>query len=94
VASARYARIRFPGWLRYLHFHEIKRWVGLPTASLIAFVIGLGCVAGSLVVGFITAKTFVDWQAIQYYRLEWLAAATAAFVAGILLKRGSRRDAE
>ncbi len=87
------SRIKLPGWLRYLHFHEIKRWVGLPAASLIAFVIGLGCVAGALVVGLISAKTFVDWQAIQYYRLEWLAAATAAFVAGILLKR-SRRDIE
>ncbi len=68
--------------------------MGLPAASLIAFVIGLGCVAGALVVGLITAKTFVDWQAIQYYRLEWLAAATAAFVAGILLKKASRRDSE
>jgi hypothetical protein len=93
-AYAAYGRIKFPGWLRYLHFHEIKRWVGLPTASLIAFVIGLGCVAGAIVVGLITAKTFVDWQAIQYYRIEWLAAATAAFVAGILLKGRSRRGAE
>ena len=88
------SKIKLPDWLRYLHFHEIKRWVGLPAASLIAFVIGLGCVAGALVVGLITAKTFVDWQAIQYYRLEWLAAATAAFVAGILLKKASRRDSE
>jgi hypothetical protein len=99
AASARFdglagSKIKLPGWLRYLHFHEIKRWVGLPTASLLAFVIGLGCVAGALVVGLITAKTFVDWQAIQYYRLEWLAAATAAFVAGILLKKSSRRDIE
>lgn len=88
------AQIELPGWLHYLHFHEIKRWTGLPTASLIAFVLGMSCVAGALLVGFLTAKTFVDWQAIQFYRAEWLLAATAAFVAGILLKRPSKPDGE
>jgi hypothetical protein len=86
--------IELPGWLHYLHFHEIKKWVGLPSASLIAFVIGMSCVAGALLVGLLTAKTFVDWQAIQFYRAEWLLAATAAFVAGILLKRPSKSDGE
>jgi len=82
-------KIKFPSWLRYLHFHEIQGWVGLSTGSLIAFVIGLGCVAGALLAGLLTAKTLVDWQAIQFYRAEWLLAATAAFVAGILLKKSS-----
>ena len=82
-------RVQFPVWLRHLHFHEIKRNVGLSTPSLIAFLIGLGCVLGALLVGLLTAKTLVEWQAIQYYRAEWLLAATAAFVAGILLN--SRR---
>jgi len=81
--------IKLPAWLRYLHFHEIKLWVGLPTASLIAFLIGLGCVAGALLVGLLTAKTLVDWQAIQFYRAEWLLAAIASFVAAILLKKPS-----
>ena len=85
-------RVTFPAWLRYLHFHEIKSWVGLSTASLIAFVIGIGCIAGALMVGLLTARTFVDWQAIQFYRAEWLLAATACFVAGILLKKPSNRD--
>jgi len=83
-------RINFPAWLHYLHFHEIKRWVGLPTASLIAFIIGLGCVAGALTAGLMTAKTLVDWEAVQFYRAEWLLAATACFVAGILLKKTDR----
>ena len=85
-------RIQFPAWLHYLHFHEIKRWIGLSTASLIAFILGLGCIAGALLVGLLTAKTFVDWQAIQFYRGEWLLAATAAFVAGILLKAPSKPE--
>jgi hypothetical protein len=87
-------QIKFPAWLRYLHFHEIKSRVGLSTASLIAFLIGIGCVAGALLVGLLTAKTYVDWQAIQFYRAEWLLAATASFVAGILLKKPSSADRE
>ncbi len=86
------ARVDFASWLQNLHFHEIQRRVGLSTASFIAFLIGVGCVAGALLVGLLTAKTYVDWQAIQFYRAEWLLAATAAFVAGILLKKSSRRD--
>ena len=50
VAEFSWSKIPFPSWLRYLHFHEIKSWTGLSTASLIAFVIGIGmhcrCVAG------------------------------------------------
>ncbi len=94
IAGFSWSKIKFPSWLRYLHFHEIKSWVGLSTPSLIAFVIGVGCVAGALLVGLLTAKTFVDWQAIQFYRAEWLLAATAAFVAGILLKKPSRGDGD
>jgi len=86
-------RIEFPSWLHNLHFHEIKRRLGLPTAALIAFLLGMGCVAGALLVGLFTAKTLVEWQAIQFYRAEWLLAATAAFVAGILLK-GRRSNSE
>jgi hypothetical protein len=76
-----------PAWLHYLSFQEIKNQVGLSTGSFVAFLIGVGCIAGALLVGFLTAKTLVDWQAIQFYRTEWLLAATASFVAGILLKK-------
>jgi hypothetical protein len=80
-------RLALPPWLRYLHFHEIKRWIGLPTASLIAFFLGLGCVLGALGVSlFYKATTLPEFEAIQMWRMEWLLAATAAFVAGILLK--------
>jgi hypothetical protein len=94
LAGRAWTNIRLPAWLRYLHFHEIQSRVGLPTASLIAFVLGIACIAGALLVGLLTAKTLVDWQAIQFYRAEWLLAAIASFVAGILLKRPSSPDAE
>jgi hypothetical protein len=77
-----------PGWLHYLHFHEIKRWIGLPTASFVAFMVGLGCVAGAIGVGLVyKASNMAEFQAMQLWRIEWLLAATASFVAGILLKR-------
>jgi hypothetical protein len=77
-------------WLRYLHFHEIKRWIGLPTAAFVAFMIGVGCVAGAIGVGlFYKASNLSEFQAVQLWRIEWLLAATAAFVAGILLRRPS-----
>lgn len=92
IAEA-WREIRFPGWLRYLHFHEIKSWVGLPTASLLAFIVGLGCVAGAIGVSlFYKASNLAEFQAIQLWRIEWLLAATASFVAGILLKKTSARD--
>ena len=85
--------IPFPAWMHYLHFHEIKRWVGLPTAALIAFMIGLGCVAGALGVSlFFKASNLAEFQAIQMWRIEWLLAATASFVAAILLKNPSNTD--
>jgi|SRR5579864_201310 len=90
VAGVPWNTVRFPSWMRHLHFHEIKSRLGLPTASLIAFVIGLSCVAGALLAGLYSVKTWNDFQAIQYYRAEWLLAATASFVAGILLKKPSQ----
>jgi len=87
-----WGKIKVPSWLHrdwlsYLRVREIKRWLDLPTASLIAFLIGLGCIVAALLAGLLTAKTLVDWQAIQFYRVEWLLAATASFVAGILLRK-------
>ncbi len=90
-ARSTWHKISFPGWMRYLHFHEIQRWVGLPTASFVAFMIGLGCVAGAIGVSlFYKASNLAEFQAIQMWRIEWLLAAAASFVAGILLKKPSR----
>jgi hypothetical protein len=93
LAKGYVRKISLPHWLGYLHFHEIKRRVGLPTGSLIAFIVGLGCVAGAVGVSlFYRASNLGEFQAIQMWRMEWLLAATASFVAGILLKNPSGRD--
>jgi hypothetical protein len=57
-------------------------------ASLIAFFAGLGCLLAAVAVGAIySVQTLADFQAIQSWRVQWLLAALAAFVAGILLKQ-------
>ena len=95
LLPAYWRRFSFPDWLQHLHFHEIKRWVGLPTAPLIAFIIGLGCVAGAVGVSlFYKASNLAEFEAIQMWRIEWLLAATASFVAGILLKQPSNSNHE
>jgi hypothetical protein len=76
------------GFLKVLEFHRVKDWLGLPTASLIAFLAGLGCALAAIAVGLIySVQNLADFQAIQLWRIEWLLAAVAAFVAAILLKR-------
>jgi hypothetical protein len=62
--------------------------LGLRTPSLVAFLVGMFCLAGALVVGILfTARTALDWQAIQLWRIEWLLGAVASFTVGVLLKR-------
>jgi len=58
------------------------------TAPLIALVLGCACIVAAIVTGYVfTATTPLDWQAIQIWRIEWLLAAIAILLAGILLKK-------
>ncbi len=60
----------------------------LPLTSLLCFVLGIACLAGAGLMGVIyKTDTLVDWQAVQTWRIEWLLAASAAMLAGILLKK-------
>ena len=75
-------------FLKALEFHRVKEWFGLPTASLVAFLIGVGCVLAALAVGIIySVENLADFQAIQLWRIQWLLAAIAAFVVAVLLRR-------
>jgi len=83
--------------VRQLRFHHLEQGIvsvrqelALPTAPLVAFLIGLACVVGAVGVGLVfTVQTTLDWQAVQLWRIEWLLGATAAFLAGILLKKST-----
>ena len=76
-------------WTHYLEFHNLKRAMGLSTASLIAFFAGMVCVVmAGVAVGMIySVQTFNDFHALQLYRMQWLLGAIAAFAAGLLLKK-------
>lgn len=78
-------------WVRslsLLQLGSIAEQLELSIGALVAFVLGMICVLGAITVGVVySARTPLDWQAIQLWRIEWLLAAVAAFVAGCLLKR-------
>jgi hypothetical protein len=75
-------------FLHVLEFQNVKEWLGLPLASLIAFFAGLGCLMAALAVGVIySVQNLADFQAIQSWRTQWLLAGLVSFVAGILLKQ-------
>ena len=69
-------------------FAWVGERLGLTTPALIAFLVGALCVVGAVAVSvFFSVRTALDWQAIQLWRIEWLLAAVAAFMAGCVLKK-------
>lgn len=77
--------VEIPGWSELI---ALGSRLGLSTPSLIAFVVGAFCLVGAIAVGVLfTARTALDWQAIQLWRIEWLLGAIAGFVAGALFKK-------
>ena len=80
------------GWTRHLEVQNIKANLGLSTVSFAAFLVGVACMLAALMVGMIyNVQNFGDFQAVQFWRMQWLLGAVAAFVAGILLKRDSKQ---
>jgi hypothetical protein len=73
--------------LSLLQLGSLAQHLGLSTGALVAFLLGIFCLLGAIAVGVVySVRTTVDWQAIQLWRIEWLLAAVAAFLAGCLLK--------
>jgi ribosomal protein L37E len=60
----------------------------LSISAILLFVLGVLCIVGAAAIGAIfKADTMSAWEAIQAWRIEWLLAASASFLAGILLKK-------
>lgn len=79
--------VEIPG---LMELAALGKRLGLTTPTLAAFLFGIVCMAGAIAVSMIfTARTALDWQAIQLWRIEWLLAAIAAFGAGLVLKKSS-----
>lgn len=76
------------GWMKYisaiqgLEFTNLKSRFGLPLPSLCAFLLGAAFLVLAISMGLLNS----EFEAIQLWRIEWLIAACAAFLAGILLK--------
>jgi hypothetical protein len=66
----------------------LRRWLERTTLPLVALVLGCACIVAAVITGFVfNATTLVDWQAVQLWRIEWLLAAIAILLAGLLLKK-------
>jgi len=82
------AAARLRDKVSFTNFVDLGENLGLSIGSFIAFAIGVVCLIGAIGIGFIfSARTMLDWQAVQLWRIEWLLGAVAAFVAGCLLKK-------
>ncbi len=67
---------------------QMPSFLSLPLGSFLCFVLGVACIVGAALLGTIyKTDTLVDWQAVQIWRIEWLLAALAALIAGLLLKK-------
>lgn len=83
------SHIRF---LRVLEFSSIKKWFGVPLMSLCAFLVGVAFLIVALSMGLMSVHDNTDFEAVQLWRIQWLMAACAAFLAGILLKTRKAED--
>lgn len=78
--------IQHLSFLNELDFTRVKSFFGLPVASLCAFLAGCAFMVVALAQGLRSAQEFSDFELIQLWRMQWMVAACAAFLAGILLK--------
>jgi len=63
----------------------------LSIASTVLFAMGAFCAIAAIAVGFIySATTLVDWQAVQFWRMEWMLGSIITMLAAILLKNSGR----
>jgi ribosomal protein L37E len=77
---------KYLGILRALEFGSVKTWFGLPLPSLCAFLFGIACMVVALSMVFVSVHDNSDFQAVQLWRIQWIMAACASFLAGILLR--------
>ena len=79
-------------WTRHFSFlhaielGRIRTALGLPLPSLCAFFVGIALLIVAVAVSFVSVHDVSDFEAVQLWRIQWLMAACAAFLIGILLK--------
>ena len=76
------------GIQEWFDFVSLREALGQSNGSLVALFLGVACLIAAVLTGFLyAATTLQDWQAIQTWRIEWLLAAAAVFLVGLLLKK-------
>jgi predicted lysophospholipase L1 biosynthesis ABC-type transport system permease subunit len=65
----------------------------LGAGPLIAVLLGIACLIAALVTGalFNQQQSYVDWQAVQAWRIEWLLAGIAFFVLALFMSSARSR---
>ncbi len=85
------SQVATPNPMTFADFFDvamIRQRMGLSVLSLLFFLAGLACLAVTLSIGILyRPESLVQWQALQFWRVEWLLGAAAAMLAGILLKK-------
>ena len=75
-------------WFQIFDLDLFRQRMGLGIASLVFLILGLTCMVATALTGVVyTARNLVDWEAVQIWRVQWLLAAIAAFLVGILLRK-------
>lgn len=70
----------------------VRGWRSYGMMTACSFVMGIGCLFAAASVGLLnTPESVFEWQAIQLERIEWLLAGAVVLLAGILLKRKSKK---
>ncbi len=77
---------KFLGGVRALELGGMRTWLGLSLPALCAFFVGIAFLIVALGIGLVTVHDVSDFEAVQLWRIQWLMAACAAFLVGILLK--------
>ena len=79
-------------FLHVLEFSSVQKWFGLPLTSMCAFLLGVAFLIVARSMGLMSVHDNTDFEAVQLWRIQWLMAACAAFLAGILLKTRKAED--
>ena len=79
--------------MRAIEFSRVRAWFGLPLPCLLSFLVGVAFLIVAISVSFIeVGDSLSGFEAIQLWRIQWLMAACAAFLVGILFKNSKSEN--
>lgn len=77
-----------PGIEQILDLNTIRQHLGLNVPSMIFLILGIACLAGALLTGFVYhSATYQEWDVVQRLRVEWLLGGILSMLAALLLKK-------